>query len=69
MLWLTLAGLAMVWNPTNRTVAQTLQAPLYYSGLTTKADRAVLVAQEGGEASRRTASCSPRLKPRPQPPL
>jgi hypothetical protein len=43
-------GLAMVWNPTNRSVTQTLQATLYYSGLTSTVDKAVMVSQEGAEA-------------------
>ena len=40
----------MVWNPTNRTIAQTLRADVYYSGLTSKADKLVAVSQEGGDA-------------------
>ena len=44
-------GLAMVWNPTNRTITQTLRANLYYSGLTSKVNKFAMVSQEGGHAS------------------
>ena len=44
-------GLAMVWNPTNRTIAQTLRADLYYCGLTNKENKIVTVSQEGGNAN------------------
>ena len=40
----------MVWNPTSRTIAQTLRADVYYSGLTNKANKLVAVSQEGGDA-------------------
>ena len=38
----------MVWNPTNRSIVQTLQANLYYSGLTSKVNKVVTLSQEGG---------------------
>jgi hypothetical protein len=45
-------ALAMVWNPTSATIATTLQAPLYYTGLSrARGTSAVRVSQEGGAAA------------------
>lgn len=44
-------GLAMVWNPTNRSIVQTLPANLYYSGLTSKVNKVVTLSQEGGNTN------------------
>ena len=42
-------ALALVWNPTNQTVSQTLLAPLYYAGLSTiRGIQTVTVRQEDG---------------------
>ena len=42
-------GLALVFNPTNRTIATTLLAPMYYAGISkTRGDAAAAVSQEGG---------------------
>lgn len=41
-------GLAMVWNPTNRSITQTLQAPLYYAGITAQLGASsAMVSHEG----------------------
>ena len=42
-------ALAVVWNPTNGTIAATLQAPLYYAGLSrARGTSAVQLSREGG---------------------
>jgi hypothetical protein len=44
-------GLAMVFNPTNRTINTTLRAPLYYAGISkARGDAGAMVSQEGGAA-------------------
>ena len=41
-------GLAMVWNPTNTPIAATVEAPLYYAGLTAaRGVESVQLSQEG----------------------
>eukprot|EP01047_Picozoa_sp_COSAG01_P041596 COSAG01_NODE_3579_length_5913_cov_14.430513_3_plen_128_part_00 len=46
-------GLAVVWNPTNRTISTTLLAPMYYAGVArARGDVAAMVSVEGGPPTR-----------------
>ena len=46
-------ALAVVWNPTNRTIARTLRAPLYYAGISrARGDTAAMVSVEGRPPTR-----------------
>ena len=44
-------GLALVWNPTSTHISTTLQAPLYYAGLSTaRSVTTVMVSEQEGAA-------------------
>ena len=46
-------ALAVIWNPTNRTIARTLRAPLYYAGISqARGDTAAMVSAEGRPPTR-----------------
>ena len=46
-------GLAVIWNPTNGSIATTLRAPLYYAGISkVRGDSGAMVSKEGAAAIR-----------------